>query len=121
VSPAASSVLIFGVYLTGLGGTLLVAPNWFLGLFGLPPVTDVWIRALGMSFLFLGTYHVIAARGEFTPFFYASVYLRALVIGFFSVFVLLGFVQPVLILFGCFDLGGAIWTAIALRRRRDDR
>ena len=118
MSAAARSVFVFGVYLYGLGATLLVAPNPFLALFGLPPVADVWIRALGMAFLFLATYHIVAARHDFRPFFRYSVYLRSLVIVFFTAFVLLGLVRPVLILFGCFDLAGAIWTAAALRQAR---
>jgi hypothetical protein len=118
---AARSVFVFGVYLYGLGATLLVAPNPFLVLFGLPPVSDVWIRALGMAFLFLATYHVVAARHEFTPLFQVSVYLRGLVIAFFAGFVVLGFVKPVLILFGCFDLAGATWTAVSLRAAQTEQ
>jgi hypothetical protein len=115
MTKAARSVFVFGIYLYGLGATLMVAPNPFLLLFGLPPVNDVWVRALGMAFLFLATYHVVAARHEFMPLFRTSVYLRALVIAFFAGFVALGFVKPVLILFGCFDLAGATWTAVSLR------
>ena len=64
VSRGALSVFVFGVYLLGLGSTLILIPNPFLAVFGLPPVTDVWIRAMGMTFFFLGTYHVVAARHE---------------------------------------------------------
>lgn len=116
MSRAAFSVFAFGLYLFGLGATLILAPNPFLALFGLPPVSDVWIRALGMAFLFLATYHVVAARHEYTEFYRHSIYLRALVIVFFTAFVLLGLVEPVLILFGCIDLAGAVWTAMSLRR-----
>jgi hypothetical protein len=115
MTKVARTVFVFGIYLYGLGATLLIAPNPFLDFFGLPPVNDIWIRALGMAFLFLATYHVVAARHEFTPLFRVSVYLRALVIAFFAGFVVLGLVKPVLILFGCFDLAGATWTAVSLR------
>lgn len=118
MSRAARSVFVFGIYLYGLGTALLAVPNPFLAVFGLPPIDDVWIRALGMAFLFLATYHVVAARHEFVPFFRYSVVLRALVIVFFTAFVVLGFVDPILILFGGFDLTGAVWTATALRQRR---
>jgi hypothetical protein len=116
VSRGALSVFVFGVYLLGLGSTLILIPNPFLAVFGLPPVTDAWIRAMGMTFFFLGTYHVVAARHEFKPFFQYSVYLRPLVILFFAAFVVLKLAGPALILFGCVDLAGATWTAIALRR-----
>jgi len=115
MSRAALSVFVFGVYLLGMGSTFILIPNPFLALIGLPPVTDVWIRDFGMAILFLGTYHLVAARHEFRPFFEYSVYLRALVIVFLATFVLLRLVAPVGILFGCFDLAGAAWTAIALR------
>lgn len=44
--------------------------------------------------------------------------VRSSVIVFFGAFVLLGFVSPVLILFGLVDLLGAVWTALALRSER---
>lgn len=113
---AARSILVFGLYLGGLGAILLIAPNILLGLFGLPPANDVWIRVAGMLVLFLAVYYVQAARAGLTPFFHWTVYVRSSVIVFFTLFVLLRWASPMLILFGVVDLLGALWTGLALRR-----
>jgi uncharacterized membrane protein YesL len=51
-------------------------------------------------------------------FFRWTVQARAVVIVFFVAFVFLGWVKPVLIIFGAIDLAGAIWTFMALRSSR---
>lgn len=116
MSNSAKSVLVFGVYLAGLGAILLTLPNILLGLFGLPPTNEVWIRVAGMLTLFLGFYYLQAARAGLTSFFQWTVYVRSSVIIFFTVFVLLQFASPMLIMFGVVDLLGAIWTGLALRK-----
>ncbi len=115
MSKGALSVFVFGLYLLVLGIVLIVVPNFLLGLFSLPGTTEVWIRVVGMLVLILFFYYTQAARKEFTDFFRFTVYARASVIVFFIAFVLLGFADPPLILFGVVDLLGAIWTALALR------
>ena len=118
MSRSARSVLAFAVYLFGLGLVLLVAPNVLLQLFGVPVTGEVWIRVVGMLVLFLGFYYSRAASREMTEFFRWTVFVRSTVIVFFTAFVLLGFVSPVLILFGAVDLLGAVWTGLALRSQR---
>ena len=115
MSKSARSVFVFGLYLAVLGIVLLVAPNFLLGMFGLPSTAEVWIRIVGMLVLFLGFYYIQAARKEMTDFFRWTVYVRPTVIVFFAAFVLLGFASLPLILFGVADLLGAIWTGLALR------
>ena len=115
MSNSARSVFIFGLYLAVLGIVLLVAPNFLLGIFFLPSTTEVWVRVVGMLVLFLGFFYTQAARKELTDFFRWMMYPRSIVILFFAVFVLLGFANPPLILFGVVDLLGAIWTGLALR------
>lgn len=115
MSSAGKSVFVFGIYLLVLGITLVTAPNLLLGLFGIAPTSEVWIRVAGMLVLFLGAYYILAARKDMTDFMRWSVYLRSSVIVFFIAFVLLGFAPPALILFGTVDLLGAIWTLLALR------
>lgn len=115
MSNPAKSVFAFGLYLIGLGAILVVTPNALLALFGFPGTSEVWIRVVGMLLLILAFYDIQAARKELTGFFLWSVYARSSVIVFFIAFVLLGFVSPVLILFGVVDLLGAIWTGLALR------
>ena len=115
MSKGAFSIFIFGLYLGTLGIVLLVIPNVLLGIFQLPSTNEVWIRIVGMLTFLLGIYYILAARKEVTDFFQWTVYVRATVILFFTAFVLLGFVKPILMLLGVVDLLGAIWTATALR------
>lgn len=115
MSNSARSVFAFGLYLTLLGISLLAVPNILLGMFFLPPTTEVWIRISGMLLIFISFYYIQAARHETTDFFRWTVYARSTVIVFFTAFVLLGFANPTLILFGVVDLLGALWTGLALR------
>jgi len=115
MSKSGVSVFVFGLYLTVLGIVLLVVPNFLLRMFFLPNTTEVWIRVVGMLLLFLAFYYILAARKGMSDFFQWTVYVRSSVIVFFTVFVLLGFSSPPLILFGVMDLLGAIWTGLTLQ------
>ena len=115
MTKSARSLFFFALYLFGLGAILLVAPNWLLGLFDLPPTTEVWIRVVGMLTLFLGAYYVSAARANFLPIMELSVKVRIAVPVFFAAFVALGWAAPALLLFGGVDLAGAVWTYLTLR------
>ncbi len=116
MTPAARSVHIFGTYLVILAAVLLVAPNPLLQLFTLPPTTEVWIRVVGMLVAFLGIYYRTAASANLTPFFVATVMVRSSVPFFFVGFVLAGWVEWPLLLFGGIDAAGAIWTWKALHQ-----
>jgi hypothetical protein len=115
MSSSAKSMLIFGIYLVGLGTFLVLTPNILLSLVGVPITNEVWIRIVGMLILFLAFFYIESARKGFTDYFRMTVITRPFVIIFFMVFILLGFVRPVLILFGIIDLVGALWTGWALR------
>lgn len=117
MTPAARSLNAFAIYLLLLAAVLLAAPNVLLQLFGLPPTSEVWIRVTGMLVAFLGVYYRIAVAAEFVGFFRATVLVRLSVPLFFLVFVLAGWVQWPLLLFGAVDAAGAAWTWIALPRR----
>ena len=116
MSPAAKSVFTFGFYLSILGIILVVVPNLILTIFGLPETEEVWIRVVGVVVLALAIYYVQLSRKENRDFMWLSVYVRSTVIVFFTAFVLAGYVQPVLILFGAIDLLGALWTWRALKQ-----
>ena len=115
MSKAATSVLVFGIYLILIGFGFLVAPNMPLGLFGFPATIEPWIRVVGLLLLILAYYYIQTARNEMTDFFRYTVHGRSAVIVVFAVMVLLGLAQPMLIVFGVVDLLAAIWTASALR------
>jgi hypothetical protein len=120
---AAKSLLVFGIYLCGLGLLLLLVPNLILPLFGAPPTNEVWIRINGMLVLCLSFYYVQAARHGLTVFIRWTVWARVAVIIYFAAFVLLVSAPKALLLFGLIDLLAAVWTWLALKKdgggRRD--
>ena len=115
MSKAATSVLVFSIYLFFLGAILVAVPNLLLRVFGFPETGDVWIRVVGVLVLVLGYYYCNAARNDVTAFLRWTVHGRFSVLAFFGVFVLLDFAPPTLILFGIIDAAAATWTAFALR------
>jgi hypothetical protein len=115
MTKSALTLFFFSLYLFALGAILLIAPNWFLGLFEIPATTEVWIRVVGMLVVFLGVYYLIAARHNFLPFLEASVRIRIAVLLFLTAFVALKWAPATLLLFGGVDLAGAVWTFLTLR------
>lgn len=115
MSRSATSVFVFGVYLSVLALGWLLIPNKLLNLLGLPTTDEVWIRVVGMLLLGLAYYYIQTARLDDKLFFRFSTQARALVIVFFVVFVLLDLVEPGLLVLGFIDLLAATWTALALR------
>lgn len=115
MSKSAKSLLVFGVYLTGMGVGFLIMPNILLGMLGMPPTDEIWSRVVGVLAFVLAFYYIQAARTDLRPFIQWTVYTRIAVFIFFSGFVLTGLAGPIMILLGTVDLAGALWTAWALR------
>ncbi len=121
MSRAAFTLKVFGTYLLFFGTSLIVIPTLMLSVFGFPQTTEVWIRVvgtLGTLAIVIGIYQWNAARSEAKVVMQGSVYARVFVFLAFVAFVLLGFVKPMLLLFGGIDLAGGIWTHLALRSER---
>ena len=112
----AKTVLVFGLYLLGLGAMLVLAPNFLLSLFRIPATPEVWIRVVGMLVLELGVFYVVAAQRNWQGFIALTVPLRLSVIVFFAAFVFLGDAPTMLLLFGATDFAFAVWTWTANRR-----
>ena len=70
---------------------------------------------MGLLLGYFGVYYLLAPRAEMRQLFQWPVYVRGSVVFIFALFVLTGVGQSTLLLFGAFDLLGAIWTAITLR------
>jgi len=115
MSRAARSILVFALYLTGMGLGMIAVPNTVLGLLRFPASSDVWPRVVGLLALVLAYYYVQAARHELTAFFRWTVTARVAVFVAFTAFVLLGLAPATLAVLGAVDLAAAIWTAVALR------
>lgn len=118
MSPAARSIVCFGVYIILTGLCLLLAPNVLLSMFGLDATTEVWIRVLGSVVAVLGCYYVVMGRAEVTAFFEATVWGRGWIFVSFLGLVLVGMSKPPLVLFGVVDLLGALWTWRAMKKPR---
>jgi hypothetical protein len=114
-------MFIFAMYLFVLGPMLLIIPNVLLAPFGIPEANEVWIRVTGMLVIILGYYYVQAARNDLKAFFKATVVGRLSVLVFFTVFVILGYAPPTLILLTLPDTGGAIWTVISLKAEKKNQ
>jgi hypothetical protein len=115
MSGVARSLVVFGWYLAGLGASLVLAPNVVLGMFGLPPTEEVWIRVVGVLVLVIAYFDVRLGRAEFLPHARLTVHARVGVFVLLVAFVLAGLAKPILVLIGAIDLAGALWTAAALR------
>ena len=114
---AARSILVYSIYVLGLGATLLLAPNVPLPIVGIPQTSEVWIRVAGMTVIFLGIFYLIAARNEVREFFWASIAIRFAVVGFFAAFAMAGLGPWNLLLLTPADVLFAIWTLVELRRQ----
>ena len=69
MSAAGRSLFVFGIYLLVLGIVVILVPNWLLGILGVPPTTDVWIRVVGVLVLVIGFYDLRAGRNGLNEFF----------------------------------------------------
>lgn len=116
MSYSAKTLFVFGVYLIGLGLSLIIIPNFALSILLIPATEEVWIRVVGMLLLYLGIFDILAARAELRPFIVWSVPVRLSVIVFITIFVLTGLVSPMFMIIGVIDFVGAIWTWIALHK-----
>ena len=116
MSKTARTMVIYGWYvILFLALPFLLVPQLILPIAGMAAPTDVWVRVLGMTVLFLGFYYIQFGRLELTQFFRYSVVARLLVPVFFLAFVLLGLAPPVLLAFTIPDIIFACWTALSLR------
>lgn len=112
------SMLVFGIYVTILGALLLFAPNPVITLFGFEPVRDIWIRIVGMILVILGYFYFMAVKEKAYNFYRWTAYGRFPIFFVFLSFVLLKMAPSILLLFGAFDTGCAIWTGVSLRREK---
>ena len=115
MNKSSTSVLVFGIYLIGMGAGLVFMPNVLLGMLGMPPTDEIWSRVVGVLALLLAFYYIQAARTGTKAFMQWTVYGRIFVFVAFVAFVLAGMVGPVMILLGGVDLLGALWAGSALR------
>ena len=112
----ARTVFVFGIYLLGLGVTLVLVPNLLFSVFQIPATSEVWIRTVGVLVLEFAVCYLLAARRNWQGFIALTVPLRMSVMVFFAAFVFLVGAPPALLLFGATDLAFAVWTWSAIRK-----
>jgi hypothetical protein len=115
---SSTSLMVFGLYLIGMGLGFLFTPNMVLGIFGLPPTDEVWPYVVGALALVLAFYYISAARADLRSFARWTVPTRIGVFISFVAFVVAGLVGPIMIMLGSVDLLGALWTRWALRAEK---
>jgi hypothetical protein len=116
VTTAATTVKVFGAYILVAGACFAFIPNLLLSLLGFPAANEIWVRVLGVIAGVLGYYYLSSALANARYFFVASVYGRCIFCAGCFGLVLFANAPWQLMLFGLFDLAGAVWTKIALRR-----
>ena len=116
MSPAAKSLFAFGIYAVAAGAGLVLVPSVVLALLGFPTPTDGWIRVVGTLAVFVGIYHIVAARNELRPYIRASVWARIAFAASLSMLVVTSLMPASLLLFAALDVAGAVWTAVAMRK-----
>lgn len=118
MNPTAKSIFYYSFYMMGTGLGLFFVPNMILGLFGIAPTSEVWVRMLGLLSFCAGLLYFYCARTNQTGFFRISVPER--VIFFLGTVILVVLMQfpPVLAVIGSVDLLGTIWTGWTLQRSR---
>jgi hypothetical protein len=108
-------MLVFALYLTGLGAGLLLLPERVLPLFGFAPPRDFWVRLLGGILGILALYYFLAARADDRAFYRWTVWGRLpLIVLYTGLFLFAGAPAP-LLLIGAFESGCGLWTHLALR------
>ncbi|MFZ2362623.1 MAG: hypothetical protein WA040_25000 [Anaerolineae bacterium] len=110
------SILVFGLYVVfavGLGFMLI--PMVILDFFGLSAGDDIWIRFVGMLASILGIYYILVARSQLDRFIPWTVPTRYYAASFMVLMVVLGKLEPSLLLFAAIEAAAATWTWLALR------
>ncbi len=96
----------------------LLFPAPFVAFFGFAAPDPLFIRIFGVVLGILAFYYLMAIRQEAFDFYRWTFYGRLVLLPAFTVFVLLGIAPCVLLVFGTFETGCAIWTGLALRCER---
>jgi hypothetical protein len=112
------SMLVFAVYMSILCVCFLLFPAPFVTFFGFAAPDPLWIRILGVVLGILAFYYVMAIREQAFRFYQWTFRARLVLFPAFLVFVLLDIAPPILIAFGAFETGCAVWTGLSLRRER---
>jgi hypothetical protein len=116
MSNSAKSVLVFGIYLALVGLTLLMIPNVFLSVIGVDNTNEVWIRLAGILLMALSVYYIVAVKFNLFIIFKVTAWIRCTIVFFFSAFVYMQMMQPIMLLFAAIDFAGGAWTYFTMKK-----
>ena len=97
-------------YVIFAGIALIFAPNILLGIFGLPPANEIWIRIMGLLVLTLAFYYYYMANFGNDKVVWATVIGRVFFCSGLILFVIFGLAELPSIGFAILELGLAFWT-----------
>ncbi|MFB5649040.1 hypothetical protein ACE5IS_00190 [Leptospira wolffii] len=112
---AAKSVQYFGVFLVIEGILLIAIPDLFLGVILLNAL-DVWVRILGVALAILGYFYFEMGRQNVRSFLRLTTHSRTFQFLTISVFVLLGWIHPMIFLPSGFEFLCGVLTFVLLKR-----
>jgi len=115
MGPAAMSFFVFGLYMTGLGIALVLAPNPLLSLVGIAETTEVWVRVVGVLVVVIGVLDVLIARADLRIVMRWGIYLRSGAAASLVAFAIANLVEPGILIFAAIDALSVAWAAWALR------
>jgi len=118
MNSASKSVYYFGFSLLILSAVLTAFPNLLLSTFMLPETNEVWIRVVGVLVFNIGILYIVLAPTNNKLFLTVTVYLRASILLWFTLFALIQWAPAMLIMFGVVDFAGAVWTYLELKKQK---
>ena len=117
MSRTSKSIIYFSFYMEIIGIVMIVFPQIVLKILSISPRADVVVRFLGMVDVLMGYYYLRAGIGgeKLRNFYQLTLHTRFATLVFLVLFIILWNVNPIVILFGLIDTGGAVWTIVSMR------
>lgn len=103
------------LYVLLVGLLLMTVPNWVLGIVGLPPIQDPWLRVLGLLVFILGNYYFYIARYGNEKIVWATILGRWMYCGGMGIFAVVGIIKPLTLLFVLAELTLSVWSLIEIK------
>jgi hypothetical protein len=110
------TLYVFATYLSLFGGALMFKPQRVMVMVGMQPNPFVWPRIVGALMIVLAFYYAMAAFSRLYKFMRWSVYARTMVAMFFTMFVMMEWCSPLIMVAAAVDLAAAGWTFYAMNQ-----
>ena len=118
MSKTGVSIIAYSIYLGSGGVGMALIPNVLLGLLGLPPTHEVWVRLFGFLALVLAAKGINGALLNLVPVMQFDVYTRICFSLFLTVLIVLGLSPRIMFIFAAIDFAAAVWTQLTISAAR---